>query len=302
MQARMHVHGEHVGYTATARNRCVTRPQSGNSRGPVALAQRRSRGAAEPPPQRRGGVVSQTVFLRGDQQEFISTVASLPAPWRWCDRRAARRRANGFSAAIGGSRHHPVLAGHPWLRESLQASSCSAGDGGCAAEAALFRAWLVRWCHAGGARVEAIGRQACDLYAGIGMLGSPLGLRKCRVGRGVSDASRRDLVAKHSRTAGDCGRWRRRRNSCAGAVCWQPPVSSSIAGTGLSPSSRRRSGSPAPRRVGKSPATPNVARDLQLLTAAGLRVDDHRLRPVPGDATRACYVKAMMPVSLSRKP
>ncbi len=188
----------------------------------------------------------------------------------------------GVSAALTSSRHPTVVAGHPWLRESLDALGVAAGTpGSLVRHAAAFfqgnRALLpplVR--HVLGAILD--DAPLVDLYAGVGLFGIAAaagGVAAVTVVEGDA-VSAEDLAtnaaprgARVQVVRGDVETFVRDSAGALGDACVvvDPPR------TGLSPVVSEALGAARPRRlvyVSCDPAT--LARDLRKFVAAGMRV------------------------------
>jgi 23S rRNA (uracil1939-C5)-methyltransferase len=191
-------------------------------------------------------------------------------------------RCVGVSAALASSRHPVVVAGHPWVRESFAALGVSgAGDAGLLRHAAGFfqgnRAVVPRLV----ARVlEAVPMDGSlvDLYAGAGLFGLAAAVSgAARVVAVEGDAvSAEDLVV-NAAPFGD--RVRAVRGDVETFVTQEPGVLSGAClvvdppRTGLSPVVTAGIAAAGPARivyVSCGPAT--LARDLQALTASGMRI------------------------------
>ena len=284
LRTRLHAHGAHVGfYREGTHSLCDPAPSGQLAPGLLELAQdTMTRLRPEVARGVEAVVVSQTV--RGDQQA-VHLELSRPLPRHgeiWVNQ--APPDCTGVSAGLSTSRHPAPLHGHPWLRESLQALGVAgaADEAGLMRHAAAFfqgnKVLLPRLVSHVLAAVPA-DTPVVDLYAGVGLFG----IAAAAAGAGSVTAvegdavSAEDLVANAlpygervravrgdvETFAGDEGA--RLADAC---VILDPPR------TGLSPVVSAALAAASPRRViyvSCDPAT--LARDLQVLTAAGLRVD-----------------------------
>ena len=284
LRARLHAHGAHVGfYREGTHSLCDPAPSGQLAAGLIALAQdTMTRLRPELSRAVEAVVVSQTV--RGDQQA-VHLELSRPLPRHgevWVAQPPPD--CTGVSASLVSSRHPTVLHGYPWLRESLQALGVSgaADDAGLLRHAAAFfqgnRSLLPRLVAHVLAAVPA-DTPVVDLYAGVGLFGiaaAAAGVASVTAVEGDA-VSAEDLVANALPYGGRVRAVRgdvetfageeaaRLANAC---VILDPPR------TGLSPVVSAAIAAASPRRViyvSCDPAT--LARDLQVLTAAGLRVD-----------------------------
>lgn len=234
-------------------------------------------------------VVTQTIS--GDQRA-VHLELSRPLPrhgdvWTSADGPAQgsghEMACTGVSAALATSRHPSVLAGHPWVRESmLSLGVASAGEAGLMRHASAFfqgnrvllPALVTHVLAAVPADVPVV-----DLYAGVGLFGLAAAATRtdavvCVEGDAVSSE---DLVANAApfgarvrAVRSDVETFaRQERDRLAGAcVIVDPPR------TGLSPVVGGALAEAQPSRVvyvSCDPAT--LARDLQTLQTGGLRVD-----------------------------
>ena len=283
LRARLHVHGTHIGfYREGTHALCDAGPSAQLAPGLLELAQE-TLTCLRPELARsvEAIVVSQTV--RGDLQA-VHLELSRPLPRHgevWVDQPPVA--CTGVSAGLVSSRHPTILAGFPWVRESLQALGVpGAGDAGLMRHAASFfqgnRALLPQLVrHVIGA-VPA-DTPVVDLYAGIGLFGLAAATAgalsvTCVEGDAVSAE---DLVTnalpygeRVRAVRGDVETFAREETELLGDACVivDPPR------TGLSPVVSKALAAAHPRRVvyvSCDPAT--LARDLQGLVAAGLHVE-----------------------------
>jgi len=284
MRARLHVQGEHVGfYREGTHSLCDASPSAQLVPGLLELVQE-TMTRLRPERARTVEAVLVTQSVRGDQQAIH---LELSRPLRrhgelWMGEPPAS--CTGVSAALSGSRHPTVLAGYPWVRESLQALGVpGAGDAGLMRHAAAFfqgnRA-MVPTLVAHVLAALTADRPVIDLYAGVGLFGLAAVTAGAASVIGVEgDAiSAEDLVAnalpygdRLRAVRGDVETFARQESARLADACVivDPPR------TGLSPVVSAAIAAATPRRlvyVSCDPAT--LARDLQLLTAAGMRIDD----------------------------
>ncbi len=284
IRGRLHVHGGHVGfYREGTHSLCDAAPSAQLVPGLLELAQETVAGLR---PERARSVeavvVSQTV--RGDQQA-IHLELSRPLPRHgelWMGEPPAS--CTGVSAGLSGSRHPTVVAGYPWVRESLQALGVpGAGDAGLMRHAAAFfqgNRSMVPLLVQHVIAALPTDRPVIDLYAGVGLFGlAAVASGASSVVAVEGDAiSAEDLVAnalpygeRLRAVRGDVETFARQESARLADACVivDPPR------TGLSPVVSAAIAGATPRRlvyVSCDPAT--LARDLQLLTAAGMRIDD----------------------------
>jgi tRNA/tmRNA/rRNA uracil-C5-methylase (TrmA/RlmC/RlmD family) len=284
LRARLHARGSQVGfYREGTHSLCDPAPSGQLAAGLMELAtDTMTRLRPELSRAVEAVVVSQTV--RGDQQ-VVHLELSRPLPRRgdvWVSQPPLA--CTGVSAGLASSRHPAVLHGHPWVRESLQALGvpAAADDAGLVRHAAAFfqgnRVLVPRLVeHVLGALAS--GAPVVDLYAGVGLFG----IAAAAAGSGSVTAVEGDAVSAEDLVAnaapypervrvvrGDVETFARDEAArlADASVVVDPPR------TGLSPVVSAAIGASVPRRViyvSCDPAT--LARDLQVLTAAGLRVD-----------------------------
>ena len=284
LRARLHAQGAHVGfYREGTHSLCDPAPSGQLAAGLLALAQDTMvRLRSELARAVEAIVVSQTV--RGDQQA-VHLELSRPLPRRgevWVSQPPPD--CTGISAGLESSRHPAVVHGHPWLRESLQAlgAADASDDAGLTRHAAAFfqgnRTLLPSLVeHVLGA-VPA-DTPVVDLYAGVGLFGiaaAAAGATSVTAVEGDA-VSAEDLVANALPFGDRVRAIRGVVESFAGeepsrltdaCVILDPPR------TGLSPVVSAAIAGASPRcviYVSCDPAT--LARDLQVLTSVGLRVD-----------------------------
>lgn len=284
-RARLHAQGASIGfYREGTHSLCDPAPSGQLAPGLMELAQD-TMTCLRPELARavEAVVVSQT--LRGDQQA-VHLELSRPLPRRgdvWVSRPPSA--CTGVSAGLASSRHPAVLHGHPWIRESMQAIGVASAseDAGLIRHAAAFfqgnRALLPRLVS------HVLGNVApdtpiVDLYAGVGLFGIAAAAAGASSVTAVEgDAiSAEDLVAnalpygeRVRAVRGDVETFAREEAARLSGTCvvLDPPR------TGLSPVVSAAIAAASPRRViyvSCDPAT--LARDLQVLTAAGFAVDD----------------------------
>jgi 23S rRNA (uracil1939-C5)-methyltransferase len=188
----------------------------------------------------------------------------------------------GVSAGLAASRHPAVLAGHPWVRESLAALGVAdAGESGLSRHAAAFfqgnRALLPRLVqHVLG---QLTGGPVVDLYAGVGLFG----IAAAAAGKADVACVEGDTIAADDLVANALPFGRRVRAVRGDVETFVRQETAAIAGacvivdpprTGLSPVVCEAIAASNPSRViyvSCDPAT--LARDLQKLVAAGLRIE-----------------------------
>ena len=176
-----------------------------------------------------------------------------------------------------------VLSGHPWVRESLQALGVpGAGDAALMRHAAAFfqgnRALMPRLVgHVLGAVLPE--HPVVDLYAGVGLFGVAAAAAgadsvTCVEGDAVSAEDLVTNAAAYGRRVravrGDVETFAREEASLLAEACVivDPPR------TGLSPVVSAAIAAARPPRVAYVSCDPaTLARDLQALVAAGLRID-----------------------------
>lgn len=291
LRARLHTEGQRVGFFREATHTlCDAEPSGQLAPGLLALAQDTMR-RLRPELTRSVEAIVVTQTVRGDQQA-VHLELSRPLPRHgevWATASSASGgpsladTCTGVSAALTASRHPAALAGHPWVRESLAALGVpAAGDAGLMRHAAAFfqgnRALLPQLVQHVLSALEP-GGPVVDLYAGVGLFGLAAAAGRadavvCVEGDAVSAE---DLVAnalpfgsRVRAVRGDVETFSRQEGSLLSDACVivDPPR------TGLSPVVSGALAAARPARivyVSCDPAT--LARDLQALTAAGLRVD-----------------------------
>jgi tRNA/tmRNA/rRNA uracil-C5-methylase (TrmA/RlmC/RlmD family) len=266
LRARLHVHAQRVGFFREGTHAlCDAGPSRQLVPGLLELAQ-----AAivrlRPDAARAVDAVVVTQTVAGDQQAVHFELAR-PLPRHgdvWVDGGDAAREktlsssCTGVSAGLVASRHPVALAGHPWLRESLQVLGV-AGDGVAALQrhaAAFFQGnraiipQLLRHV------LDAV-RDDCplvDLYAGVGLFGLAAAARGVETVTSVEgDAvSAEDLVANAAQfgarvraVRGDVESFVRQEERVLSGACvvLDPPR------TGLSPVVAAALAAARPRRV-----------------------------------------------------
>ena len=230
-----------------------------------------------------------TASLAGDQQA-VHLELSRPLPRHgafWVEGETAPSfgaECTGVSAGLAGSRHPGVMTGHPWVRESwpaLGVGHAGAVDGGLMRHAAAFfqgnRPLLpILVSHV----LDAVASDCpvVDLYAGVGLFGLAAAAGgaanvTCVEGDAISAE---DLVTNAApfgervrAIRGDVESFAGREGRLLEQACVivDPPR------TGLAPVVSAALAASRPARmayVSCDPAT--LARDLQILTAGGLRV------------------------------
>ncbi len=288
LRARLHVQGGRVGFFREgSHSLCDPRPSGQMVDGLIELAEAVV-GRLAPQALRAVDAVVVTATVAGDQQAAHLEL-SRPLPrhgdvFGTADGTVAALgpHCTGVSAALAASRHTTALLGRPWVRESLHALGVpEGGDAGLVRHAAAFfqgnRALVPRLVRHVVDSLCADG-PVVDLYAGVGLFGIAAAAAgsaavTCVEGDPVSAE---DLVANAApfgaRVRADRGdvesfvrdEARTLADTC---VIVDPPR------TGLSPVVAGALAASPPRRlvyVSSDPAT--LARDLQPLTAAGLRV------------------------------
>jgi 23S rRNA (uracil1939-C5)-methyltransferase len=291
LRARLHAEGPRVGFFREGtHDLCDAAPSGQLVPGLLALAQD-TMGRLRPDLTRAVETIVVTQTVRGDQQA-VHLELSRPLPRHgdvWTALGKPSEGANisdgctGVSAALTASRHPTVLAGHPWVRESLASLGVpDAGEAGLMRHAASFfqgnRALMPRLVEHVLAAMPS-GCPVVDLYAGVGLFGLAAAIGRadavvCVEGDAVSAE---DLVAnalpfgpRVRAVRGDVETFARQEGSLLSNACVivDPPR------TGLSPVVSSALAAAQPARivyVSCDPAT--LARDLKTLTAAGMRVD-----------------------------
>ena len=280
MRARLHVRGRRLGfYREGTHSLCDAEPSGQLAPGLLEAA----RGVVDRLREELTGhldAVVATETAAGDQRA-VHLELTRPLPRQGEPFRGPIDGMTGVSAGLAGSRHPAIVAGHPWVRESLVALGVAhAGASGLLRHAAAFfqgnRALLPPLVQ------HVLGRVTdgpiVDLYAGVGLFGvAAASAGAADVACVEGDAiSAEDLVAnvlpfgpRVRAIRGDVETFVRQEAAALEGACVivDPPR------TGLSPVVSDAIASAKPRRViyvSCDPAT--LARDLQKLVAAGLRV------------------------------
>jgi 23S rRNA (uracil1939-C5)-methyltransferase len=291
LRARLHTQGQAVGFFREGtHDLCDAAPSGQLSPGLLALAQDTMK-RLRPDLTRSVDAIVVTQTVQGDQQA-VHLELSRPLPRHgeiWVAAGGtvggpeSADTCTGVSAALTASRHPTVLAGHPWVRESIAALGVpAAGDAGLMRHAAAFfqgNRVLIPQLVEHVLSAIAPGCPVVDLYAGVGLFGIAAAVARadavvCVEGDAVSAE---DLVANAApfgsrvrAVRGDVETFARQEGSLLADACVivDPPR------TGLSPVVSGALSAARPARivyVSCDPAT--LARDLKTLTAAGLRVD-----------------------------
>ncbi len=288
LRARLHVQGGRAGFFREGSHAlCNPRPSGQMVEGLVELAEDTVRRLA-PQAQRAVDAVVVTSTVAGDQQAVhLELTRPLPrhgdilAPPGETSAGGAPQ-CTGVSAALTSSRQTATLWGHPWVSESLSALGLPGGDAATLVRhaAAFFQGnrallpGLVRHV------LDAVRDDApiVDLYAGVGLFGIAAAVRGASSVTLVEGdpVSAEDLVTNAAAFGDRVRAVRGDVESFVGdesaalsnsSVVVDPPR------TGLSPVVTKTLAASPPRRlvyVSCDPAT--LARDLQALTGAGMRI------------------------------
>jgi 23S rRNA (uracil1939-C5)-methyltransferase len=291
IRARLHAQGRDVGFFREGTHSlCDAAPSGQLAPGLLELAQD-TMARLRPDLTRSVEALLVTQTVRGDAQA-VHLELSRPLPrhgdvWAGGDGSPSRPSTpdgcSGVSAGLTSSRHPVVLAGHPWVRESLQALGVpGAGDTALVRHAAAFfqgnRALIPRLVgHVLGTVLSE--HPVVDLYAGVGLFGVAAAAGgadsvTCVEGDAVSAEDLVTNAAAYGRRVravrGDVETFAREEAALLAEACVivDPPR------TGLSPVVSAAIAAARPPRVGYVSCDPaTLARDLQALVAAGLRID-----------------------------
>ena len=287
LRARLHVQGTHIGFFREGTHAlCDAGPSGQLVPGLLELAEA-TLTHLRPDLARSVEAIVASQTVRGDQQA-VHLELSRPLPRHgevWVSGPPAA--CTGVSAGLVSSRHPSVLAGFPWVKESLAALGVpTAGEAGLMRHAAAFfqgnRALLPELVTAVTGAVPA-DTPVVDLYAGVGLFGlaaATLGASSVTCVEGDA-VSAEDLVTnalpygdRVRAVRGDVETFAREETQLLGDACVivDPPR------TGLSPVVSKALAAAHPRRVvyvSCDPAT--LARDLQGLVASGLAIDSLRV-------------------------
>ena len=291
LRARLHVKGQRVGFFREGTHAlCDAAPTRQLVAGLLSLAEE-TIGRLRPDVAGSVEAMVVTQTHAGDQQAVhLELTRPLPRHGEiWSPANGASEGSpqiagcTGVSAGLATSRHPAIVAGHPWVRESMAALGVPAAEArGLMRHASAFfqgnRALLPALVsHVLAAVPEA--RPVVDLYAGVGLFGLAAAVTRtesvvCVEGDAVSAE---DLVANAApygarvrAVRGDVETFARQESGRLAGACVivDPPR------TGLSPVVSGALAAAQPARivyVSCDPAT--LARDLQTLRAAGLGID-----------------------------
>ncbi len=282
IRARLHAQGRQVGFFREGTHSlCDAAPSGQLAPGLLDLAQD-TMARLRPDLTRSVEALLVTQSVRGDQQAAHLEL-SRPLPRHGDVWDGPPDSCTGVSAGLTSSRHPVVLSGHPWVRESLQALGVpGAGDAALMRHVAGFfqgnRALIPRLVgHVLGSILPE--HPVVDLYAGVGLFGVAAAAGgadavTCVEGDAVSAEDLVTNAAAYGRRVravrGDVETFAREEAALLADACVivDPPR------TGLSPVVSAAIAAARPPRVAYVSCDPaTLARDLQALVAAGLRID-----------------------------